>query len=270
MKRIAGVLKYHMLTVKWPMIAFMAIMVAVYSISFIGSMFFIVDDLIGPMNAMRVESHVLSLGNEIEEGFVPSCFIFVFVSIILMAGRDQRTLIPLSITRKEMMIGNTVFLLVQSLIMITFIYAASVLARLVLNISFMADLGGMRPLWVLGGDGATLINRFIYTLAYMIGMSGPVLLFGCMMTRWKKQILFLLGLGFVVLILLFVRGDWLRFFADSAGVQTLFDNVMRVFNWIKGYYADGGVWLVTLKQLLIYAVTMALCYPVVRWTRIVK
>ena len=252
------------------MFVFMATMIVFYSIHVVTATLNITYDLSSPMSAMRVESEVLSLGNEVEAGFVPTCFFFVFICVIAMAGRDQRTLIPLSITRKEMMIGNTVFLLVQSLIMIAFIYGASVLSRLALNMTFMTQLRGMRPLWVLGGDGATLVNRLILTLAYMIGMSAPVRLFGCLMTRWKKPMLFILGVGLAVLILLFVREDWARFLADSAGMMALANNIKTIWDWIVGYYVDGGLWLVTLKQLLIYGVAMALCYPVVRWTRISK
>jgi len=270
MKRIAGVIKYHLLTMKWPMFLFMAIMIATYGITFIGTTLHIIGDAGGPMSSMRVENAVLRLGNEVEQGFVPSCFIFIFISICIASGRSQRSLIPLSITRKELLGGTSIYLLVQSLIMIAFMYSASVLARLVLNINFMTELRGMRLLWVLGGDGITLAERFTYTLAYMIGMSGPILLFGCLMTRWKKQILFLLASGFIVLILLSVRGEWIRFFADSDGVQSLVNKIVRVLNLIRDYYVEGGVLLVTLKQLLIYAVAMALSYPVVRWTRVIK
>jgi len=255
---------------KWPMFLFIAIMIATYGVTFVGTTLYIADDAIGPMSSMRVESAVLRLGNEVEQGFVPSCFIFIFIAICIASGRSQRSLIPLSITRKELMGGTSIYLLVQSLIMIAFMYAASVLARLVLNIRFVTELRGMRPLWVLGGNGTTLVERFTYTLAYMIGMSGPILLFGCLMTRWKKQIFFLLGFGFVLLILLSVRGDWMQFLVNPDNAQSLLEKLTRIYNWIRDYYVEGGILLVTLKQLLIYAVAMALSYPVVRWTRVVK
>ena len=195
--------------------------------------------------------------------------ILTWIAAVRVLATERAFFVTASASRREFVLSLAGFVVLYALAMTGINWLIGVVNRLEMPLLGMRVRNALTPQLALTGGNPTFLYDLVRTFTGMLAASGWACLVYALFARWWKVILILFGAGIVVMLVLGVQvslGAYTQSMADAARafVEWVEDYFIPVVvPKIEAFFAERRLWVLSLRDLIQFAVGMLLVYPVI-------
>lgn len=179
-----------------------------------------------------------------------SFVVFTLVYSLIGAGQDARFLISRSVSRKEVFLSNSLFLLPLAAVLAALQIAVIMLSNLVRMAFGLSYRGLSLDVQVyMAPDMATFPAFFAVSMAILFMIGALSFLFGTLFARWKVQTI---GLAIILALLLL----------SSLALPGVFPRIVEIFRYMFTDMDTGFV--IALKHFALGLALLCIAFPIFR------
>jgi hypothetical protein len=197
---------------------------------------------------------------------------FVWMSALWLSMREHKFIVSLSVTRIEVLMSSTCYLVALSAIMTGVLWVSSTLGRGVLWAAGFKLRDGWDVYTLLTGKNSNMMSDLLLSFTGKLLYAGSYTLTGYIFVRWWKVILIGFGALIALIITVTTQIQLPAFLTDLRPfiewlVQWIYETVLPFF---RNFFNESRLYMLALRDIGFAFVCFALCYPVMRKMAVIK